>query len=144
MKKTCWSDRPRMYDSGVITSNSATRSVDLDLTGRTKLTLEVTDAGDGILNDHADWAGARIVVSPLPPRFTAAALIGTNIVLNGVGGTIARPGGLYYLVSSTNQSAPSSQWTGLATNHFDEGGNFSIGIGMQPGAPRAFYRLKLP
>ena len=48
------------YDSGVMTGSSATKQINLDLTGKTQLELVVTNGGDNIDYDHGDWAGARI------------------------------------------------------------------------------------
>ena len=42
-----------------MTGASATKTVNLDITGRNKLTLIVTDGGDGTAYDHGDWANAR-------------------------------------------------------------------------------------
>jgi alpha-galactosidase len=66
-----WADGVKLHDSGVITSASPVQTVDVDLTGRSVLALEVTDAGDGAVNDLADWGSARIVVPPLPPAVPA-------------------------------------------------------------------------
>ena len=49
------------YESGTLSGTSATASVDLDVSGKNELKLVVTDAGDNIHHDHADWAGARLV-----------------------------------------------------------------------------------
>ncbi len=49
------------YESGPMTGASATKSVDLDITGMSELWLVVTDAGDGRSYDHADWANIRLV-----------------------------------------------------------------------------------
>ena len=54
-------DDIKVYDSGVMTGATATRSVSIDVTGHSKMQLIVTDAGDGMDNDHADWANARLV-----------------------------------------------------------------------------------
>lgn len=57
-----WGDGVRLYQSsGVMTPSSATQSVDVDVTGVRTLELRVTDAGDGINSDHADWAGAQLL-----------------------------------------------------------------------------------
>ena len=37
------------------------KKVSLSLDGVDELLLEVTDAGDGISCDHADWADARLI-----------------------------------------------------------------------------------
>jgi alpha-glucosidase len=36
------------------------RRIDVDVTGVQRLTLRVTDGGDGVDSDHADWADARL------------------------------------------------------------------------------------
>ncbi|WP_285743040.1 NPCBM/NEW2 domain-containing protein [Lentzea sp. NBRC 105346] len=47
-------------DSGVMTGSSATKTLGGNVSGAETLRLVVTDAGDGIDYDHADWAAARI------------------------------------------------------------------------------------
>jgi hypothetical protein len=56
-----WLDEVKVFDSGVMTGASVTKSLNLDVTGKRQLTLVVTDAGNGNGSDHADWAGARLV-----------------------------------------------------------------------------------
>jgi hypothetical protein len=56
-----WADGRLAYRSPTMTPNSATKLVSLDVTGVRTLELVVTDAGDGIHHDHADWADARLV-----------------------------------------------------------------------------------
>lgn len=48
------------YDSNVMTGSSATKYIDIDVTSGNELKLEVTDSGDGIHYDHANWANARL------------------------------------------------------------------------------------
>jgi alpha-galactosidase len=55
-----WGDNALLFDSGTMTGASASRSLNLNLSGRSTLKLIVTDAGDGDVYDHADWANARI------------------------------------------------------------------------------------
>ena len=55
-----WGDNALLFDSGTMNGVTATRSLNLNLTGRSTLKLIVTDAGDGDNYDHADWANARI------------------------------------------------------------------------------------
>ncbi|MCU1330072.1 MAG: hypothetical protein JWN34_5442 [Bryobacterales bacterium] len=59
-----WADGDLLYDSGVMTGNGPTRTINVNVTGRHELALIVTDAGDGIDSDHADWADARIIRTP--------------------------------------------------------------------------------
>jgi len=54
-------DDPKpLFDSLVVTAATATQHVAVDLTGKKRLRLRVTGAGDGPTWDHADWAGATI------------------------------------------------------------------------------------
>ncbi|MFJ1754716.1 NPCBM/NEW2 domain-containing protein [Kitasatospora sp. NPDC088134] len=56
-----WGDGVRLYQSsGVLTPSSATQSVDISVAGVKTLELRVTDGGNGINSDHADWAGAQL------------------------------------------------------------------------------------
>jgi hypothetical protein len=56
-----WVDGVKKYDSGPMTGGLAAKTASVALTGsNTELRLVVTDNGDGIGSDHADWAGARI------------------------------------------------------------------------------------
>ena len=80
-----WADGIKIYDSGVMTGISTTKTVDVDVTGRQALRLVVTDAGDGNGRDHADWAGARLTAGTsgsdtTPPTATlTAATLNTSI-----------------------------------------------------------------
>src|SRR5205807_1640606 len=59
-------DGELLYDSGIMTSSSPTQTIDLDITGFNRLTLEVIQGADGAVNNRADWANARIIVSDIP------------------------------------------------------------------------------
>lgn len=48
-------DGRRLFDSGVMRLGDAARPVDVDVAGVQELHLLVTDGGDGISCDHADW-----------------------------------------------------------------------------------------
>jgi alpha-galactosidase len=54
-----YGDGSKIYDSGVV-DRTATRSVDVDVTGTQVLTLYVGDGGDGGYNDRADWGGLHL------------------------------------------------------------------------------------
>ena len=49
-----------MADSGTLTGASAAKHLSADVSGGTMLRLVVTDAGDGINSDHADWGNATV------------------------------------------------------------------------------------
>jgi alpha-galactosidase len=77
-----WADGVKIFDSGVMTGASATKSVDVDLSGRTELRLQAI-AVDSTSSDHGDWANARVVCASAfaddgveadaPPSFFPAA-----------------------------------------------------------------------
>lgn len=56
-----WTDGAKVYDSGIATGTVAAKAVSVTITGKTQLRLVVADDGDGLSNDHADWANAKIV-----------------------------------------------------------------------------------
>lgn len=56
-----YADGARIFSSNVITSMDKALSIKLKIAGVHKLTLIVSDAGDGNTADHADWADARII-----------------------------------------------------------------------------------
>ncbi|WP_441251729.1 NPCBM/NEW2 domain-containing protein [Kitasatospora sp. McL0602] len=53
-------DDKLVADSGVVTGKDAAKHLTADLTGGAKLRLVVTDGGDGMSWDHADWANPRV------------------------------------------------------------------------------------
>ena len=57
-------DGAKRYDSDVMTTQSPTQTIDLDVTSHNILTLEVTDSTTNGINGYADWANARIIVPP--------------------------------------------------------------------------------
>ena len=75
-----FADGMKIYDSGIMTGITATKTIDLDVTGVRRLTLGVTDTGNDVTpgsssrinNCHADWAGARIIVTNTTPQLPAA------------------------------------------------------------------------
>ena len=55
-----YGDSVLLYDSGVMTGTSVTKTVDVDVTGFQVLRL-VVDTNGSTNSDHADWADARLV-----------------------------------------------------------------------------------
>lgn len=53
-------DGKKVYDSEVLTGENAPVSVGAAVDGAERLTLRVTDAGDGNAQDHADWGAATV------------------------------------------------------------------------------------
>jgi glucose/arabinose dehydrogenase len=52
-----------IYESPVLTGNSASRHVNVSVAGVDELRLVVADGGDGVGSDHANWANARLIGS---------------------------------------------------------------------------------
>jgi len=53
-------DDRKLFDSGVMRLTTPAKQVSVDVHGVKQLALVVTDAGDGINCDHADWADAML------------------------------------------------------------------------------------
>jgi hypothetical protein len=56
-----FTDGCKVFDSGVMRGKQAARKISVPLDGVEEMALVVTDAGDGITCDHADWADARLI-----------------------------------------------------------------------------------
>ncbi|WP_407554232.1 NPCBM/NEW2 domain-containing protein [Streptomyces sp. Pv4-95] len=54
-----WADGERLTESGTMTGKDTARTVDADVSGARTVRLVVTDGGDGVDHDHADWGDAR-------------------------------------------------------------------------------------
>lgn len=67
-----YADATKIYDSGIMLGTTATKTVDVSVAGASQLRLMVTNGGDNIDSDHADWALARIECggSAPPPTIT--------------------------------------------------------------------------
>jgi uncharacterized delta-60 repeat protein len=77
----------QVYDSGVMTGASATKAVNVNVTGSKVLILRVTDAGNGNFYDHADWATPSVnCAAAATPK---AGAIDTSFTTPGFG-TFAR------------------------------------------------------
>lgn len=61
---TIWADGKKLFDSGEMHGGDAPKLADVNLTGAQKLILAAGDSDDGIDSDHADWAGALLVLDP--------------------------------------------------------------------------------
>lgn len=59
-----WVDEKRQYQSRLLHGGDLPEHVDVDLSGAQTLQLVVTDGGDGHAFDHADWAGALLLLKP--------------------------------------------------------------------------------
>ncbi|WP_245619456.1 NPCBM/NEW2 domain-containing protein, partial [Deinococcus marmoris] len=55
-----YGDGVKLFDSGVVRGSDAARSISVDLKNAKTLRLALTDAGDTMNFDHADWADAKL------------------------------------------------------------------------------------
>ncbi len=55
-------DGKELWRSGIMTGGKAAKALNVELSGIKTLLLRVTDGGDGVTSDHADWADAEIVM----------------------------------------------------------------------------------
>jgi alpha-galactosidase len=59
-----WADGDKVWNSDTLTGTSAAVPVSVDLTGRRRLRLRVTNAGDGTSLDRASWGDAKVDCAP--------------------------------------------------------------------------------
>ena len=71
-----WFDGKQAAESGIIRGGEAPKRMSVDVTGVKLLLLLVSDAGDGGMMDHADWAGAVVVMKPGAKEQPAGVAIG--------------------------------------------------------------------
>jgi fibronectin-binding autotransporter adhesin len=81
----------------------------------------------------------NLVVSQ--PSFGNIQVSSNGLVIAGYGGA-ANAG--YYLMASTNVTAPLNTWARIATNHFDSSGSFSFTNTLDTNSPQSFYLLQVP
>jgi autotransporter-associated beta strand protein len=78
----------------------------------------------------------------IPPQVQSGSVSGNNVTLSGSGGLA---GANYYVLEGTNVTLPLAQWRRIATNTFDNSGNFSwTGAPHSPLLPAAFYTIQVP
>ncbi len=85
----------------------------------------------------------KLLITPPPPqpRFESVHPVNRAVVLSGAGGT---PGFFYHLLRATNVALPWPLWSRVATNQFDQSGNFTTTNSPDSNAGQSFYRLVQP
>jgi glucose/arabinose dehydrogenase len=96
-----------LFDSGLMQGDTATKAVNVNVTGRTELRLLVNNGGDNVNYDHADWADAKVACSngatnPVP---TIGSLAPNSAMAGGAGFTLTVTGQAFV-------SGASVQWNG--------------------------------
>jgi glucose/arabinose dehydrogenase len=136
-------DGTKAYDSGTMTGASATKSLSLDLTGKSELRLVVTNGGDNVDYDHADWANAQIACSGggggggggaqgSPPTFGPATSLPAGTAPHSVVATDVSGDGKFDLVAANALSNNVSVFKGNGDGTFQSGTTFSAGAAVKP------------
>lgn len=73
-------DGRKVFDSGVMKTGTPPKQVDVPLRGVKSLFLQVTDAGDGVEYDHADWAEAKFYYTGAAPKSAPAVVEAVEIL----------------------------------------------------------------
>lgn len=81
-----------------------------------------------------------VIQTGLIPEFTTVAAADGNLIFSGTNGTA---GNEYWVLTSTNVSAPLADWTSVATNNFDGIGRFSYTNTPDPSKPQQYFILQL-
>lgn len=137
-----YADHALRAETPVMHGGDPPKRIDVDVKGARYLQLVVDDADDGIDNDHADWADARIVLRPgakarpeaigLPPEPTPVIASGVSPVpaIHGpriVGATPGRP--FLFRIPATG-AAPLT----FAAAHLPEGLSLDAATGIITGS----------
>ena len=73
------------------------------------------------------------------PVIGGASIVNGNLVLSGSG---APADWTYTVLTATNVSLKLTNWTGIATNQTDAGGNFFVTNSINPNLPQTFLILQ--
>ena len=127
-----FTDGTKVYDSGVLTGSSPSAAVSLDVTGKTALQLVVTNGGDNIDYDHADWADASLTCGSTnsggAPSFAPAVSLPAAIHTHGVAMVDLNADGKLDLVAANAGSSTASVWLGNGNGTFGARADFPTGL----------------
>jgi polygalacturonase len=83
----------------------------------------------------------NLSVTRAEPAFQLVSIDESGLSARGGGGV---PNSICYVVATTNLALPLADWTRVATNQFDNGGNFFVNDAVDGNVSQKFYRLQLP
>jgi hypothetical protein len=130
-------DGTNLTDGGQINgaiSNVLTIS-NVQLTNSGSYSVVVTNTAGSVTSSNA-------VLSVVPLSFAnIVAAGGGSFILSGAGGT---NNGTYFVLTSSNLLVPLAQWQCIATNQFDNAGDFIFTNTVPTNTPQLFYILQLP
>ena len=78
-----FADGTKLFDSGKMTGAETAKTVNVDVSGRKELKLVVTNAGDSLDYDHADWGGATLTDCEIPGTSIPAPEPDTDVQYGG-------------------------------------------------------------
>lgn len=159
-------DDKKVAGTGQIRFDTAPKLLSVDVTGAKRMALVVDNGGDIIEGDHADWAGAMLIMSPgaksrpeavrpevepAPPIASGApaepAIHGPQVV----GATPGRPflflipatgtGPLTYSAKGLPDGLTLDKNTGIISGSLAQSGTFTIDLGVQGPKGSAFRKL---
>ncbi|WP_420597535.1 NPCBM/NEW2 domain-containing protein [Deinococcus sp.] len=153
-----YGDGAKLYDSGILTGASAGKSLSVSVAGKKELRLIVTDAGDGISYDHADWGSPVLNCGGQTPATTirinaggeAQTINGQNwlgcTALNACGGFVS--GGVAYAEARPISGVTSPQETNLYQTEWTGGATTGVSAGQtafefKVPVPNGPYQVKL-
>ncbi len=89
------------------------------------------------------WSIVPQLLGLTPPQIKHSAVREHRFTITGGNGV---PGSAYYILASTNLFLPGTNWTIIATNNFDNSGNFSFSTPVVAGTTPVYYQaiLRLP
>lgn len=100
-------------------------------------TVLVSDVYGGVTGTYGLTANGIFDALSLSP----SVISGTNLVIQGVGGTTNAS---FILYSTTNLATPWGLWTPVFTNHFDRLRGFNYTNVNHPAAPGEYFRFVVP
>jgi len=103
--------------------------------------LPALGSGLGWTNCLVQDGSIAVVEAARPLQFTSVTGTDSQLQFSGSGGAF---NGAYHVLAATNVALPLAQWTPIATNLFDNAGNFHFTNTIAPGVPQKFYRLRFP
>jgi hypothetical protein len=101
--------------------------------------VKVTDSGSPALSATNSFT-LTVNEGAVAPTITSIEMTGGNVVVRGTGPA----SGTYEVLTSTDLSLPSAQWTLAGTGSFDSSGNFSLTIPTSAGVSQSFTKLRVP
>ncbi|MEF2279021.1 NPCBM/NEW2 domain-containing protein [Deinococcus sp. YIM 134068] len=119
-----YGDGIKLYDSGVMTGTSATKRVNVGVVGRQELRLVVTDGGNGISYDHADWADPKVECATQKPKAGSLDTSWAPVVTSGPLGTVLLEPDLNVLTGEIIARQPDGRR--LVVTNLPDGGKFEV------------------